>query len=194
MNYVEIRLLESDGIPPETIMSKVLGQLHYCLVTAKAKSASLNVGINFPRYVEPSRTKAGTLGGAVRVFAKTAEDLKSLNLAKFMEEIDDYIKIMSIKEVPEAHTFVRASRVQLHSNLDKLARRFAKRHSVSIEEAKSKYSGATLKTSNLPYAWLKSASSNNQFMLVVRQETADTSNLGMFGSYGLSPEATTPIW
>jgi len=195
--FCEIQLLESEEIPLYFLWSKVFQQVHLALVKIKDNNNTVSIGISFPDYIMDGENSL--LGKRLRLFAKDPDNLVRLRIEDRLLRMRDYIQIKNIQEVPQLKTYAHFYRQQFKStNPERLARRFAKRHNISFEEALEHYkkldAEAVVKSNKLPYIHLQSASTGQRHRLFIVKKTADVEVAGRFNTYGLSKMATIPCF
>ena len=191
--YQEITLIDQVEISPYFIWSKLYGQLHLALVEIKDADSLVPVGVSFAEYRHDE--KHSLMGSKLRVFASDMNHLERLNLNHWFNRLSDYAHISSIRAVPNEHGYVVVSRVHTSANVGNLARRYAKRHSMSIEAALELYKNYDPKQpTQSPFIKLKSLSSANDFVLCIQQSPAQSNQVGKFSTYGLSSTSTVPHW
>ncbi|MFK5938315.1 MAG: type I-F CRISPR-associated endoribonuclease Cas6/Csy4 [Sulfurimonas sp.] len=191
MNYYkDIKLLDDTEISLGFIWQKVYAQMHLILVKHKDSEGMSKIGFSFPHYDEKF-----PLGDILRVFASAKEELELLKIEDQLKKISDYILVSDMKEVPsEIKSYVTFSRKQFKSNPVRLAKRYAKRHNVTIEEALDLYTNMSPQESQLPFIMMKSNSSDQQMRLFIKQSIKDKPLKGLFSTYGLSAMTTVPIF
>jgi CRISPR-associated endonuclease Csy4 len=191
-SYQEITLIEQPEIPLNAIWEKLFIQMHLALVESKDPEGNAVAALSFPDYRQLSKDNAFPLGAKLRVFAKNSDDLQSLNLDKHLNRLKDYCHWTSIKDVPSVEKYAVFNRLNLHSNVERLARRRAKRKGGSIEEALKHFEGFKEQRSDLPFINLRSLSKGESFKIFIERELKDTPMEGVFSCYGLSKTATVP--
>jgi len=193
--YLEIKLLKQAEISMYYIWSKVFTQLHLAFVECKDQNEKIPIGISFPEYMFDSEKEFGMLGSKIRLFADDKMALIKLDLSKWLNRLQDYLQLSDIQEVPQnmVKEYAVFSRKQIKSNPERLARRRAKKDpSISFQEALKRYQKSD--STNLPYIQVNSLSSSNSFRLFVERKISETENQGYFSCYGLSNNATVPIF
>lgn len=209
--YLEITLLPNPDINLFTLWSKVFQQLHLGLVEMQDAQKRVPIGVSFPEYVVGE--KYSLLGGKCRLFAQDEATLAQFDVAKWLVRLSDYVHYTSIRPVPEKPTgYAVYQRYQPKIGIERLARRYAKRHNLDYEtalnrpvemSAKSKEEGACIKVSlsykdmphktiGTPFIRLKSLSSDNTFCLWIKKTTVLEPTRGAYSSYGLSAKTTVP--
>jgi len=202
MNYfVEIKLLKQAEISMYFIWSKVFAQLHLAFVECKDQNDKIPVGISFPEYMFDSEKGFGMLGSKIRLFAQNKDALITLDLAKWLNRIQDYLQISDLLDVPHSaiNNYACFHRKQLKSNPERLARRRAKKDSsITYEEALKKYSKPA--TCFLPFIQMESQSTQvgkngkHHFRLFIMRREVENPQAGVFNCYGLSDSATVPLF
>jgi len=187
-HYLDITLLPDGEANIGFIWQKVYGQLHLALVEQQAINGHSVIAASFPEYSD----NVFPLGRKLRLFSKTREQLQKLNLAKWLNRLTDYTHCTSIKEVPPVKQYACFKRVQFDSNIERLARRRAKRKGESLEEALMHYSGFKEQQSKLPFVNMQSLSKGERYRLFIEQEIVEQEKEGLFSCYGLSKTAAVP--
>lgn len=182
--YQELTLLENPEININQLWSKIYQQVHLALV----EHAAGKVAVAFPEY-----DKKKGLGKKLRLISKTREKLAELNLEKYLFHYDDYVHLISVRPIPERRIkgYVIYSRQRSEQGSISKAKRYAKRHNISIDEALAIYLPQNTKHT-LPYITLQSLSTKSSFPLYIEEKIVDKAVDGDFGSYGLSMSATVP--
>lgn len=189
--YIEITLLASTDIKIFALWSKVFQQLHLGLVEIQDGQGHVPIGISFPEYVVGE--KISILGGKCRLIADQIDTLSRFDVLKRLGRLSDSVHCTDVLAVPENISgYATYQRLQQKTNGLRLARRFAKRHSISVEEAYPKFSLNARKTNSAPYIWLRSLSSNHNFCLWIKKNHVSKACAEKFSTYGLSPVATVP--
>ena len=190
--YQELTLLPDMEVELYYIWSKLYTQIHLALVEMQDEQGNVPVGVSFPEYA-PERGYA-SLGKKMRLFAHDEATLAKLNLSKWLNRLNDYVHCTKIRTVPEKiEGYAAFQRYRTKTNAERLARRYAKRNDVSLEEAMKKYKGFKDDLSTLPFVRIKSQSNQNLFRLMIDKRTVKphTGN-HCFSSYGLSTDSSVP--
>lgn len=202
--YQEITLIGQSEIPLHFILSKVYVQIHLALVEMQDENGIVPIGVSFPEYLS-SRREMGVLnksddgnrkiglGTKVRLFSETEDVLKQLDLSKWLAFLTDYVHSTGIREIPlhKITGYANFKRKHIKGSLQNLSKRYAKRNSLSIEEAE-KHFNKVKDSSNLPYLQLKSLSEHHPFRLVISKVKCESLINEGFGTYGLSSVSTVP--
>ncbi len=186
-NYQEITLLSSPEIPLNFIWQKVYQQIHLALVECKEADGSNLIGISFPLY----SVERKSLGNKLRLFS-SKEKLSQLNIQQWLDRFTDYVHVTGIRDVPANCSYALFSRIQAKSNIERLARRRAKRKGISTQQAIEEFNGFNNEELNLPFIKLKSLSSAHDFRLFISHRISSENVNGSFNLYGLSSKATIP--
>ncbi len=189
MYYCEITLLPSSEIPLSDITGRIFGQLHIAFVEAQNHGGK-EYGVSFPKYVEPSEKRNGFIGNKIRVFAESKDDLCALNLNHYFSRFEDFVHITSPRLVPVTDKFLVYKRAH-NLNATEKARRYAKRHGLSEEEAERIRQSIANKT-KFAFIRLFSATSRKNFALFIKQKHTEESGNKRFDSYGLSCGGCVP--
>jgi len=190
-HYIEIKLLPDAEIGLGFLWSKVYQQIHLALVEYKESDGMVGIGLSFPNYGEDTFP----LGNMIRLFGQERDELVALRIDQWLARLSDYLTITQIMAVPhgvESHaTF---SRKQFKSNIERLARRQAKRQGISLEAAMKNYEGMSEQRTQLPFVNLKSLSTDQTLKLFIQKENRAKSTTTRFNLYGLSGESTVPCF
>jgi CRISPR-associated endonuclease Csy4 len=186
--YLEIRLMDEIEIGLGFLWQKLYQKLHLSLVELADEAGKVPVGVSFPEYQRGSFP----LGDRLRLFAEEESTLKTLRLEDRLADMAEYLTISEIREVPKDHGYAAFSRKQIKNNPLRLARRYAKRHDISLEEALKRYENFDMRTSKLPYFNFRSSSTGQRMMVFVQKSSAEEAREGSFNTFGLSAQATVP--
>ena len=193
-HYLDITLLPDAEANLGFLWQKVYQQIHLALVENKIAENQSAVAVSFPKYGD----KEFPLGDKIRLLANKQEQLKQLNIEKWLSRLTDYTHLKLIKEVPlTVNQFACFKRKQFKSNLIKEAKRRAKYKGESLDVALEhfKYYQAE---SSLPFINMTSLSMerdislNRNFKLFIEREILEVQVQGIFNCYGLSKGATIP--
>lgn len=165
--YTDITLLPCDDVGHHFLWEKLYRQIHLALVENKTTNESSLFGVSFPEF----NANRNQLGRKLRVFAPSHAALETLNLPRWLANLSDYLHITSIRDVPvDVKKVVSYRRIQTKSSPERLARRTAKRRSISYEEALTEYSTAEPEWVRNPFLWINSLSSGKRFKLFIAEE------------------------
>lgn len=194
--YQEITLHPTTDTPEQFLLSKVYAKLHLALADSRDVEGKIHCGVSFPEYsLEPK-----TLGRKIRVLSQNEYALKCLNLSDVLALLAKrgYVHITPIRSVPinRVKQYAIYSRQQLDSGSERKARRYARRHAVDVEEARTHFSMG--KNDELPYVWFYSNSTGQNFGLLIQKRIGgdngnyEGASISEFSSYGLSKKETVP--
>ena len=195
--YIEVTLMENDQFSPYELWSQLYPQLHLALVEAKNADNKVNIGFSFPQYRFHQDKGVGFIGTKLRLFAESEADLKKLDIRRWLERLEDYVHVTSIREVPnDIKNYAIYKRKQVKTNAQRLARHRVKRGDIGFDEALARYSNVVT-TTNLPYIEMKSLSTSDQqsekrFKLFIEKQSAEKSATQVFSTYGLSSVSSVP--
>src|SRR3990167_2446824 len=97
MNYYqEISLLPTADIALYFLWQKVYQQIHLALVENKSADNGSSVGVAFPDYDADKYS----LGNKIRLFARDAQTLEKMCCEKWLNHLNDYVELTTIKSVP----------------------------------------------------------------------------------------------
>jgi CRISPR-associated endonuclease Csy4 len=186
--YIDIIILPSE-IGHHFIWEKLFQQIHLGLVEMQAASNTIPVGIALPEY----DVEKNLLGSRLRILAETENLLEQFNVHKWLSRLKDYVKITSIKTVPaEVKSYSCYRRQQIKTNIDRMARRKAKRQGISIEQAINDFTNFKIKLVKTPFINMKSQSTGKRFRLFIEKSEVGVAVNKGFSCYGLSAESTVP--
>lgn len=195
--YQELTLIDQAEFPALYIWPKLYTQLHLAFVEHKDASELIHYGVSFPEYKTGQR-KNGTaffyLGSKLRIFANSEQALLDLNLQKWLERLTDYVHIKSVKPVPDTVQYATFERARAKVGMAQRAQHQAQRRGISLDESLQHFANYKEQTLDLPYILLKSATNGASFNLFIRKVEKSEPVDGQFGTYGLSKQATVPIW
>ena len=195
--YLEVTLMENDQFSPYELWSQLYPQLHLALVEAKNADNKVNIGFSFPQYRFHQDKGVGFIGTKLRLFAESEADLKKLDIRRWLERLEDYVHVTSIREVPsDIRNYAIYKRKQVKTNAQRLARHRVKRGDIGFDEALARYSNVVT-TTNMPYIEMKSLSTSDQqsekrFKLFIEKQSAEKSETQVFSTYGLSSVSSVP--
>lgn len=194
--YIELTLIKDSEISPYFIWSKLYTQLHLAFVEQKDANEQVPYGVSFPEYksTQMKDKQIMLLGSKLRVFANSADELQKLDLDKWLARLTDYVHVKSPKRVENVTHYLTVNRYRPQASAENLARRYARRHGVSLEDALKRLEGFKQKLEPFPYIQLKSLSGAREFSLCIKQTTKAQPNIGKFSTYGLSTTSTVPHW
>jgi len=190
--YREIKLFDDTGISLGFIWQKLYERLHIALVPLKDADGCVPVGFTFPGY----KSDIFPLGNRLRIFAPDESKLKQLNLGRVLSELSDYTVVSEIRETPASHRHVIFRRKQFKTNPQRMAKRYAKRHGITLEEALKRYSSydaeEIIEKNRLPYFNLNSLSTGQRTRVFIEKKASIHRQEGLFNTFGLSKGATLP--
>ncbi|MDH1856916.1 type I-F CRISPR-associated endoribonuclease Cas6/Csy4 [Acinetobacter junii] len=195
--YIEVTLMENDQFSPYELWSQLYPQLHLALVEAKNADNKVNIGFSFPQYRFHQDKGVGFIGTKLRLFAESEADLKKLDIRRWLERLEDYVHVTSIREVPnDIKNYAIYKRKQVKTNAQRLARHRVKRGDIGFDEALARYSNLVT-TTNFPYIEMKSLSTSDQqsekrFKLFIEKQPAEKTETQVFSTYGLSSVSSVP--
>ena len=187
--YVEITLLPGADIGHHFLWEKVYQQIHLGLADTQMSNGLSAIGIAFPEY----NAEQYQLGTKLRLFAQDQKMLENFNAKKWLNRLTDYVHITSIRNVPSNVTsYVRYKRQQSKSNIERLARRKAKRERIEFEQALQLLKGRKEILIKAPFIKISSSSSGQNFQIFIMKEHASERINNGFSCYGLSTTSTIP--
>lgn len=187
--YREITLMPQPDIALNFLWEKVFQQIHLGLVEMQDSNGNVPIGIGLPEYL----TEHGPLGRKLRLFAVSKELFTAFDADAWLNRLSDYIHLTEIRDVPEnIRTYSRFIRQQPKTNIERIARRKAKRHNISVEQAIMELGGFEDKQVKTPFINMQSLSTGKRFRLFILKEVCGTPVYEGFSTYGLSPVSTVP--
>lgn len=195
--YIEVTLMENDQFSPYELWSQLYPQLHLALVEAKNADNKVSIGFSFPQYRFHQDKGVGFIGTKLRLFAESEANLKKLDIRRWLERLEDYVHVTSIREVPnDIKNYAIYKRKQVKTNAQRLARHRVKRGDIGFDEALARYSNVVT-TTNMPYIEMKSLSTSDQqsekrFKLFIEKQPAEKTETQVFSTYGLSSVSSVP--
>lgn len=195
--YIEVTLMGNAKFSLYELWSQLYPQLHLTLVEVKNTDNKVNIGFSFPQYRFHQDKGVGFIGTKLRLFAESESDLKQLDIRKWLDRLEDYVHITSIREVPsDIKGYAIYKRKQVKTNAQRLARHRVKRGDICFDEALARYSNVVT-TTNLPYIEMKSLSTSDQqsekrFKLFIEKQPAEKTETQVFSTYGLSSVSSVP--
>lgn len=184
--YLELTILEDSELNTNHLWNKIYQQIHLALV----ENGNGEIAASFPEY-----DVVDGLGKKLRLFATTAEALEALDLDRWLERYDDYVHRTKVRRVPVHGVTCYAVFSREHRERGSLskAKRYAKRHGVSLEEAEQIYRPQRPQHT-VPYINMRSLSTGNNFCLYIEKKEVEAPQIGTYGTYGLSDTGTVPIF
>lgn len=184
-HYLDITLLPDPEFSAPILMGALYSKFHRALVTLGAD----NIGISFPQY----QLKPKTLGIVLRVHG-SKEALAQLQTTEWLKGMRDYTKVTAIQPVPSYAIHQLVSRRQYKTNAERLRRRRMKRKGESYEQALLAIPDSVERKPDMPFLTLRSSSTGQTFCFFIEQAVQEKSVIGPFTCYGLSQEATVPMF
>lgn len=188
--YQDVILKPTEDISTSFLWSRVYHQIHLALASSKDERGMIRCGVAFPGYSDATPT----LGRTLRLLALEESDLQRLNLIDALKRFTpDYVKVKSIRPVPvrSCKGFVTYRRYQPEATTTQKARRYAKRHNMSIKEAQKLFPTPANET-HYPYIQLESMTNHHRFSLFIQKKEADEQPYEGFSAYGLSKRTSVP--
>lgn len=183
---MDIRLRPDPEFPAVFLLKALYSKLHRALFGLNAQ----DIGISFPQY--RTGVKARTLGAHLRLHGEEKR-LEALMQTGWLSGMRDHVTLSEVAAVPESAKHVIVKRRQFNTGSESRAKRYAKRHDISVEEARKLYQKPAARRIDLPYVQLASRSTQEQFCLFIEHGEPQTKPVeGTFSHYGLSREATVP--
>ena len=185
-HYIDIRLRPDPDFAPAMLMGALYNKLHRALFDLQAA----DVGVSFPNHKHGVRAR--TLGDHLRLHSTQAR-LQQLMNADWLTGMRDHTQVSELLAVPDNAQHVNVARKQFNTGSPSRAKRYAKRHGISEDEAQQIYAKLAARRIELPFVQINSRSTQQRFSLFVEHGTPQEKPVsGSFNHYGLSPNATVP--
>lgn len=191
--YQEITLLGEPEIGLNFLWTKVFQQIHLGLVKLKNEDQNSDIGLSFPAY--SAEEKSCTMGNKFRLLAVQESLLEGFDARTRLDRLSDYVHCTGIRPVParlSGHVMYRRVQPKNNASATRLARRYAQRKGVALEDALNLYRRKDRGKTNSPFIQLRSLSSGHEFCLWIERVEADENIAGTFSLYGLSSSRTVP--
>lgn len=181
-HYQDIHIQPDEETTAPILMGLLFARLHNALVGLRSD----RIGVSFPEF-------GRTLGACLRLHGSEAY-LAQLDELAWPRVLAGYIHKGPILPVPEhIQGYRTVSRKQCKSSPERLRRRLAIRHQISLEEAARRIPDDAAQRMNLPFVQLRSSSTGQHFRLFVEHGALqEHATPGAFSLYGLSSTATVP--
>ncbi len=190
-SYLELTLIPDLETPLYYLWEKVFQQIHIALADHKNDDGSSSVGVSFPEY----DAGAYLLGTKLRLFAHSSEELEKLQCERWLQRLQDYLHISNIRDVPDhVDGYACFRQLKPKGSLEKQARRRAKRKGETLQQALAHFENYQEERSKLPYIHMTSLSNGHRFRLFIDKLIVESSHTGTFNCYGLSRQATVPLF
>ncbi len=184
--YVDIHLRPDPDFAPEMLMGALYNKLHRALFGLQAA----DVGASFPGYKHGVRAR--TLGNHLRLHGTQAR-LQQLMSADWLTGMRDHTQVSEVTTVPTNAQHINVARKQFNTGSESRAKRYAKRHNISDEEARKIYAKVAARRIELPFVQINSRSTQQRFSLFIEHRKPQKNSVaGAFNHYGLSSNATVP--
>ena len=183
-HYLDIEILPDPEFTPPLLMSVLYGKFHRALVSGRHG----DLGASFPEHSQARQR----VGKVLRLHGDSGT-LDTFMSGGWLRGMADHVVVGGIQKVPAnaQHRVVR--RVQGKTNVERLRRRYAKRHDLSLEQSREVIPNAAESRIKLPFIMLRSLSTDRKFPLFIEHMPAQNSPVpGKFNTYGLSKTATVP--
>lgn len=185
-HYLDLQLRPDPELPQHQLMDALFARLHRALV----QGSYTDIGLSFPDARQGPRA---SLGGRLRLHGMETA-LARLDPPPWLVGMRDHVDVARMLAVPDAASAVAVRRVQAKSNVDRLRRRQMKRKGWTSAEAVAAIPDSAAGKLDLPFLTVRSQSTRQTFRLFVRQHPMPSAAIGEFNAYGLSTEATVPLF
>lgn len=182
--YLEIRLRPDPEFSQQILLDALVSKLHRGLV----QEGTGSIGVSFPGHTQQPRS----LGGRMRLHGRHTQ-LQDFMSGTWLRGMTDHLAIDDIRPIPRDARYRVVRRVQPKTNVERLRRRYCRRHNVSEEEARRRLPDTIEKPVPFPFVTVRSASTSQRFALFIAHgPIQDEPTPGAFSAYGLSPVGTVP--
>ncbi|UAX41633.1 type I-F CRISPR-associated endoribonuclease Cas6/Csy4 [Pasteurella canis] len=181
-HYIELKAIPQMDMLQSEVVGHCMQILHKFLPHFEGR-----MGVAFPAY-----GLGRTLGGILRIFG-SEDDCKRLYQQLPQVGLQDYALISSVNKTPPVAEYRCYSRV--HRKGQSTIRRtekFLKSIDKWREGIREEMQQRQQNTPYFPHVHLKSASTNQCFILAIRVNKTSQPHIAQFSSYGLSNKATVP--
>ncbi|MFZ5521676.1 MAG: type I-F CRISPR-associated endoribonuclease Cas6/Csy4 [Pseudomonadota bacterium] len=183
-HYIDIRLRPDPESPSHHLMSALYSRLHRALVQLRCD----DVGVSFPAM----RREPPTLGDRLRLHGGLHR-LQELQRLPWLGSVADHVDVSELAAVPPGARHRRVQRVQAKSNVERLRRRYMRRHGVDAATARERLPESVARTVDLPFVQVRSASTGQTFRMFLSHGPIQPEQVpGAFNAYGLSTTGTVP--
>jgi len=183
-HYIELSLRPDPEFTAPVLMGALFSKLHRALVTLEAD----DIGVSFPEYA----LKPRSLGAVLRLHGK-ADRLRQLLALNWLAGMRDFVDAGPVSAVPHGTKYRVVRRAQPKTSVERLRRRHARRHQVSLTVAEERIPDSVLRPVSLPFATVRSQSTGQTFCLFIGLgKLLDEPKPGTFNRYGLATNATVP--
>ncbi|MBA3581149.1 MAG: type I-F CRISPR-associated endoribonuclease Cas6/Csy4 [Gammaproteobacteria bacterium] len=187
--YIEATLLPDAEIGLNFLWAKIYQQIHLALVEIQDANKQVPIAVAFPEHDKSTLY----LGKKLRLFANEQSQLDALDIRKWLARFSDYVHFTKVREVPASISqYACFSRLQAKSNIERVARRKARRENITEQNALVLLKGFKDEKLKEPFIHLHSLSGGNDFRLFISKREVEQAVTGGFNLYGLSASATVP--
>lgn len=184
--YIDIRLRLDPDFPPAMLMSALYGKLHRALFDLEAN----DIGVSFPDH--KTGVRARTPGDRLRIHGERGR-LDLLMARPWLKGINELVDCSEISAIPAGAQHRNVRRRQFNTGSPSRAKRYAKRHDMTQDDAQALYQDVAQRRIELPFVQMASRSSSERFALFIDHgKPQPQPSIGQFNHYGLSKDATIP--
>jgi CRISPR-associated endonuclease Csy4 len=185
-HYVDLTLLPDAETGVPALLGVVYNRLHRALVQQRMDS----LGVSFPKY----RVNPRDLGDTLRLHASEAT-LQSFVAEGWLRGMRDHVRVANVGAAPADAQHRCVYRRQFQSNVERLRRRRMKRKGETAEQAAQAIPDTAQQKPTLPYAHLRSLSTDQKFCLFIAMGPLQVAPVvDAFNTYGLSNGRATIPW
>ena len=183
-HYIELKAIPQADLTQAEVLSHLMQHIHRRLPAYAGR-----IGAAFPGYGQQR-----TLGGIIRLFGSPA-DLQTLH--RELQTLSDYALIDAPAAVPAAHRHAVFARQQPKGQSDlRRAERRLKTQGLSEDDIRQRLHNKSQQQNRVttPFVQMQSSSTGQRFPLWITRHSKSSAQNGSFNSYGLSHDATVPVF
>lgn len=172
--------------------TSIYSQLHLLL-----KSNENNLAISFPAYMPKNGNTKGTLGSTIRLFSHDEAHLKQINVYRDVIKEGSTASFTAVLPVPSeviCHAIFKRSKKLSKSYLRRAVKRSKQFGSAESPECIMKRLEKLDRKNDHPNVNLISRTNKQRYPLHIEVIAKRSPSAGKFCSYGLSRQATVPIF
>ena len=178
--YINFKVLPDPEFEVTVLLNALYAKCHRVI----GQLGEGQVGVSFPNHKK-------TLGDNLRLHG-SKEKLSQLMAVNWLKGLGDYTQVSEILAVPNGAQYRTVGRKQKKSPQNKRKRAIAKGWCTATE-AEEKFKDDLHEPLTLPYAQIKSLSTQNSIRVFIEHgELQENPVKGTYSSYGLSQTATIP--
>lgn len=184
-HYFDLKAIPQSDLVETEVVGHIVERIHLELPLFGGR-----IGIGFPLY-----GRYRTPGGIVRLFS-IENDLTTLHGLLWKKGLDDYALFGNVQAIPavKRYAIFKRFRPVEQSDINRAKRRWAAQGLSENEITQRMNQWLDKPTRTYPHLFLKSRSTQQRMVLHIRRVETVKAQTGTFSNYGLSTEATVPIF